>query len=249
LSAAQLADLAGDLAGVAMLLLGLLLPMQRRREAAARLVAWQGGLLALAAGAAALGGAGPYCWLMAFLALVVRALLLPERLRLAVGTDFARLRGAGASLDVGAFSLRGGGSSGPGGGGDVRPRAGGATLSGLGAVPSFLVGGGLAVLAFAAVTSAGAGMDAGTREGLALALATLLAGWLAILLGRGLPFGLVGLLAAENGALLGVVHAGGMFGLGAALAAVSPGLVACDLLAALRGRGHPLEALRKALRQ
>jgi hydrogenase-4 membrane subunit HyfE len=247
LSAAELADLAGDLAGVAMLLLGLLLPMQRRREAAARLVAWQGGLLALAAGAAALGGAGPYCWLMAFLALVVRALLLPERLRLAVGraegADAARLHGAGASY------LGGGDSVGRGGGSDVLPRAGGATPSGLGAVPSFLVGGGLAVLAFAAVTSAGAGMDAGTREGLALALAILLAGLLAILLGRGLPFGLVGLLAAENGALLGLVHAGGMFGLGAALAAVSPGLVACDLLAALRGRGHPLGALRKALRR
>ena len=211
-----LADALPNLAGVAMLLLGLLLPLRRRHAPAVRLVAAQGGLLALAAGSAAWGGAGPHFWLLALGALVGRALLLPTLMRLATGHDALPRDGRGTSLPSGAAS--------------------------------FFAGGGLAMLAVAAVTTAGVGMDGGTREGLALAFATLLAGLLAASSRRGVLPGLLGLLAAENGALLGVVHAGGAMPGAAALAVLSPGLVACVALA-LRGRGGLLRAVPWASRR
>ena len=182
---------------------------------AALLVA--GGLAtALAAAFAAWNGAGPHLWLLALGAFTGRALLLPALLPLATGR-------------VGSDGLR---------------RAAG-EASPVPAAASLLAGGGLAVLAVAAVVAAaGAGVESGMREGLALALATLLAGLLAMLLRRGAFSGLLGLLAAENGALLGLVQAGGGVPAAAALAVLSPGLVACVALA-LRGRG--LSAVAAAL--
>jgi hydrogenase-4 component E len=197
------------LAGAAMLLLGLLLPMARRRSAAARLAAAQGGMLALAAASAAWSGAGPHLWRVALGALAGRALLLPALLRLATDGNAAAPRAAA---------------------GEAMPPASGSATAPL------LAGGGLAVLAVAAATAVGAGLEPGTREGVALALATLLAGLLAMLLRRGVFSGLLGLLAAENGALLGLVQAGDGLPGAAALAVLSPGLVACVSLA-LRGRG------------
>ena len=98
---------------------------------------------------------------------------------------------------------------------------------------------------------AGAGIEPAVGEGLALALAILLAGFLAMLLGRGSASGLLGLVAAENGALLAVVHAGNaMPGVSAALAVLSPGLLGCVALAAARGgRGGFAEALPRAVRR
>jgi hydrogenase-4 component E len=220
LSAAPFADAIPNFAGAAMLLLGLLLPLRRGGAAAARLVAAQGGLLALAAASAAWGGSGPHLWLLALGAFAGRALLLPTLLRLASG------RAADTS---------------------PRPRAAAAPVPG--AVSSLVAGGALAVLAVAAVMTAGAGMEPGAREGSALALATLLAGLLAMVSRRGVLFGLLGLLAAENGALLGVVHAGGGAPGAAALAVLSPGLVFCVLLAATRGRGALAAALPWAPRR
>lgn len=221
-----------NLAGAAMLLLGLLLPTRQRRGAAARVAAWQGGLLALAAASTARGGeAGPLLWLLAFGALAGRALLLPALLRLpterAGGDAFPRADDHAASRT----------------GGDGPPHGGNATPTAPSATVSLLAGGGLAVLAVAAVMPAGAGMASGMREGLALALAVLLAGLLTMLLRRGVLFGLLGLLAAENGALLGLVHAGGAMPGAAALAVLSPGLVACVLLAARSGRGVSVQSL------
>lgn len=202
------------LAGTGMLLLGLLLPVARRHGAAARLVAAQGGLLALAAASAAWGGAGRHLWLLAVGALVGRALPVPVLLRLAAG------RSRGATWPPSA------------------PGAGG----------RFLLGGGLAVLAVAAVLPAGSGLEPATREGFAVALAALLTGLLAMLLSRGVASGLLGLLAAENGALLGLVHAGGAPG-AAVLAVLSPGLVACVLFAAMRARGAGPLTLSRAPRR
>ncbi len=215
-AASPLADALPGVAGVAMLLVGLLLPL-RQRGAAARLVAVQGGLLAAAAGSAAWGGAGRHLWLLALGALALRALALPTLLRSATGG--------------GAFPHAAGGAT--------SPRSGAASL---------LAGGGLAVLAVSVVTSAGVGVNGVAREGLALALATLLAGLLAASSRRGVLPGLVGLLAAENGALLGVVHAGGALPGALALAVLSPGLVACAALA-LRGRGDLLRAMPWAPRR
>ena len=82
---ATLVETVPNLAGAAMMLLGLLLPLGRRRAPAAapRLVAWQGGLLALAAASAAWSGAGArHLWFLALGALLARALLLPALLRL-----------------------------------------------------------------------------------------------------------------------------------------------------------------------
>lgn len=202
MNGASFAEALPNVAGAAMLLLGFALPTRRWPGAAARLVAWQGGLLALAAASAAWSGAAPpSLWFVAFGALAGRALLLPGLLRLAAGGD---------------------------GGRAVRREPGVAPL---------LLGGGLAVLAVAAVVPTGAGVAFGTREGLALALATLLVGLSAIRPRRGVSSGLGGLLAAENGALLGLVHAGWALPAAAALAVLSPGLVACAALAATRGGG------------
>ena len=203
------------LAGTAALLLGLLLPLQRRSAAAAaRLVAAQGGMVALAAASVAwIGAGGPHLWALALGALVGRTLFLPALVRLAAG-DGAGPRTAGGALPPGAAAGR------------------------------LLAGGGLAVLAVVAVAAVGAGVEAGTREGLALALATLLAGLLAALLRRGAPSGVLGLIAAENGALLGLVHAGHWLPGASALAVLSPGLLACVALAA-RGRG--LDAVSRVL--
>jgi hydrogenase-4 component E len=199
------------LAGAAMLLLGLLLPLRRRRAGAARLVAAQGGMLALAAAAAAWTGAGgPWLWALALGALAGRALVLPTLVRLATAGGQGVVPPATGEVPP-----------------PVAPGAAAARL---------LAGGVLAVLAVAAVVALGAGVEAGTREGLALALATLLAGLLAMALRRGAPSGLLGLLAAENGALLGLVHAGGGLPAAAVLAVLSPGLVACIALA-FHGRG------------
>ncbi len=224
MNGASLVDAVPNLAGAAMLLLGLFLPARRRRESAARLVAWQGGLLALAAASAAWrgGAAAPLLWVLAFGALAGRALPLSALLRSAAG-------GGG-----------GGAARGPEPAG-----SGGASL---------LLGGGLAVLAVAAVVPAGAaGVPAGTREGLGLALAALLVGLLAMRLRRGVFSGLLGLLAAENGALLGLVHAaGGTAALSgaAAFAVLSPGLVFCAVLAAARGGGvASVPSLLRALRR
>jgi hydrogenase-4 membrane subunit HyfE len=209
-TAAFLQEVIPNLAGAAMLLLGLLLPLRERVEAAGRLVAPQGGLLALAAGSAAWGGAGWHLWFLALGALVGRALLLPAMLRLATGG------GRGRGLPHGS-------------GRGAQPPA-------VSAVAFLLAGGGLAVLAAAAVLPTGPGLDSGMRGGLALALAALLAGLLATVPRRAPLRGLLGLFAAENGALLAVVHAGeGMPG-AAALAVLSPGLVTCFALAA-RARG------------
>lgn len=112
-----------------------------------------------------------------------------------------------------------------------------------GAAP-LLAGGGLAVLGVAAVLAVGAGAGAGARGGFALALATLVVGLLAMLQRRGVRSGMLGLLAAENGALLGLVHAGDGVPGAAALAVLSPGLVAC---VALASRGQGLAALANAL--
>lgn len=233
MSGASLADTVPNLAGVAMLLLGLLLPTRRRHGAATRLAAWQGGLLALAAASTAWGGeAGPLLWLLAVGALAGRALLLPALLRLATE------RAGGDAVP------RADDHAPPRTGGDGSPLGGSAAPTVPGATVSLLAGGGLAVLAVAAVMPAGAGMASGTREGLALALAVLLAGLLTMLLRRGVLFGLLGLLAAENGALLGLVHAGGAMPGAAALAVLSPGLVACVLLAARSGRGVSVQSLR-----
>ena len=213
-AATPAADAISNLAGAAMLLLGLLLPL-RRAAAAARLLAVQGGALALAAAAVAWGGAGggaggAQLWLLALGALAGRALSLPTLLRLAAGRA-----GAGRAA-----------------------RAGGA---------GFLVaGGGLAMLAAAAVVPAGTGLQPGTRVGLALALGVLLTGLLAALSRRGAPLRLLGLLAAENGALLALVHAGGG---AAALAVLSPGLVACAALAFRDGPDAVRGALPWALRR
>lgn len=283
-----------NLAGAAMLLLGLLLPTRRRHGSAARLAAWQGGLLALAAACAAWSGTeGAILWALAFAALAGRALLLPALLRLATargpggalprgdsatqgredGEAFPFDGGAPPQAGSGALSrvgdsmhgrledddLRLGGEAFPRAGGDAwRRGAGGAHQRGGGAAApvrsasvSLLAGGGLAVLAVAAVVPAGAGMASGTREGFALALAVLLAGLLTMALRRGVAFGLLGLLAAENGALLGLVHAGAAAPGATALAVVSPGLVACAALAAARvGGGVPLvQALLQAIRR
>ncbi len=225
MNGASLVDAVPNLAGAAMLLLGLFLPARRRRESAARLVAWQGGLLALAAASAAWrgGAAAPLLWVLAFGALAGRALPLSALLRSAAG--------------------------GGGGGGAAR----GPEPAGSGGA-SLLLGGGLAVLAVAAVVPAGAaGVPAGTREGLGLALAALLVGLLAMRLRRGVFSGLLGLLAAENGALLGLVHAaGGTAALSgaAAFAVLSPGLVFCAVLAAARGGGvASVPSLLRALRR
>jgi len=216
LNGGTFADAVPNLAGAAMLLLGLLLPLRQRGRAAARSVAWQGGLLALAAAVVASRGGGAQLWLLALGALAGRAVFLPTLLRLA---------SAGRS------------------GGDASARPG--ATPGAGAL--LLAGGGLAVLAVAAVSPAGSGVEAGAREGLALALAVLLAGLLAMIGRRGAPSALLGLIAAENGALLGVVHAGGVSG-AAVLAVLSPGLVACAALA-LRGSvaraGSPVGAARR----
>ncbi len=224
------ADSMVDLAGAAMLLLGLLLPVQRRCGAAARLAAWQGGFLALAAAVAAWNGGGNGLWLVAVVAAAGRAARLPALLRLATTSI-----GGGGDADAPSRAV-----------GASVSRAGSAAPAGPGTVATLLAGTGLAVLAAAAVAATGAGVEVGTREGLALALATLLAGLLAMLgrrRGGGVAFGLLGLVAAENGALLGLVHAGGTPGAAAAFAALSPGLVACVSLAALRGGG----ALRAAM--
>jgi hydrogenase-4 component E len=224
LSEAILADAVPNLAGVAMLLLGLMLPLGRRNAttASARLLAWQGGLLACAAAATAWGGAGgPHLWLLALGALAGRALALPTLLRAAMG------HAAGGAL--------------PGRGDAARPSMSGAV--------GIAAGGGLAMLAVAAVLAAGAGVQLGTREGLALSLAILLAGLLAMLARRGMVPGLLGLLAAENGALLGLVHAGDAVPGAAALAVLSPGLAGCVVLAS-RGRGGAVrDALPWALRR
>ena len=209
-----------------MLLLGLLLPLLRRRASAVapRLVAWQGGLLALAAACAAWSGAGArHLWLLALGALLARALLLPTLVRLGTGRT----------------------------GGDALPRAAGGTPASAPSVVRLLAGGGLAVLAATSVLPAGPGIEPAVGEGLALALAILLAGLLAMWLGRGSVSGLLGLVAAENGALLAVVHAGdAMPGLAAALAVLSPGLLGCIALAAVRGgRGGFSEALPWAVRR
>lgn len=216
MNGASFVEAVPNLAGAAMLLLGLLLPTRRRPGAAARLVAWQGGLLASAAACAAWGGAAtPALWAVALGALAGRALPLPALLRMAA----------------------------PHGGGGAATREPG------GAAP-LLLGGGLAVLAVAAVVPAGTAVAPGAREGFALALATLLCGLLAMRLRRGVSFGLAGLLAAENGALLGLVNAGGALPGAAALAVLSPGLVACVALAAARdGRGLSLRALLRAGRR
>lgn len=212
MNVASFAEAVPNLAGAAMLLLGLFLPTRRRPDAAARLVAWQGGLLALAAASAAWSGAAaPSFWFVAFGALAGRALLLPALLRMA--TD--------------------------GGGAAAREAAGPAPL---------LLGGGLAVLAVAAVVPTGAGVASGTQEGLALALATLLVGVLAMRLRRGVFSGLAGLVAAENGALLGLVHAGEALPGAAALAVLSPGFVACVALAAARGGGTQGVSMRTLFR-
>lgn len=205
-------DAIPNLAGAAMLLLGLLVPL-RRRVASARLVAVQGGLLALAAASAAWGGAGAHLWFLAFGAFAGRALLLPTLFRLAAARN----------------------------GPDGATRGGGAGL--------LVAGGGLAVLAIAAVVPAEAGLGPGTRVGLALALAILLLGLLTALLRRGVLSALLGLIAAENGALLATVHAGGG-ALGAlALAVLSPGLVLCVVLALRGGIGGVSGALPWALRR
>jgi hydrogenase-4 membrane subunit HyfE len=200
----MMADSVPNLAGVAMLLLGLALPLRRGVAAAARLVAAQGGLLAFAAAGAAAAessGAGPHLWLLALGALAGRALLVPTLFRLLAartGADRAEARvGGGAALLV--------------------------------------AGGGLAVLAVAALVPAGVGLAPGMRVGLALALAVLLLGLLTALLRRGVGFALLGLLAAENGALLALVHAGGALPGAAALAVLSPGLVASIALASRGG--------------
>ncbi len=166
----------------------------------------QGGALALAAASAAWSGTGP-----------------PGLWLLALGAFAGRALFLPALLRLAAA-----------GRGALRPAA----PPGLAAsAAAFLVtGGGLAVLALAATAAAGTGVDPGTREGLALALAASLAGLLAMLLRRGVFSALLGLLAAENGALLGVVHAGDKLPAAAALAVLSPGLVACIALA-LRGGG------------
>ena len=225
MSAASLAaEAVPNLAGAAMLLLGLLLPLGSRRASAAaapRWVAWQGGLLALAAASAAWSGAGGWhLWVLAFGALAGRALLLPGLLRMATGRV----------------------------GGDAPPRGAPASVPG---VVRLLAGGGLAVLAAASVLPAGTGMEPGAGEGLALALGILLAGLLAMLLRRGVVSGLLGLVAAENGALLAVVHAGDALPGAAALAVLSPGLLGCVALAAARehGRDDVLRALPWAMRR
>jgi hydrogenase-4 component E len=210
-AATLLAEAVPNLAGAAMLLLGFLLPLRARSATgAARLVAWQGGLLACAAGAAAWGGAaGPQLWPLAIGALAGRALPLPTLLRLATGCAV----------------------------GDPPRRSGGAARrSSVSDAVTLLAGGGLAVLSAAAVlAAAGTGMEQGTREGLALALATLLTGLLAMLLRRGVVHGLLGLVAAENGALLALVHAGDAAVPGAAaLAVLSPGIAGCVALASRR---------------
>ncbi len=193
------------LAGMAMLLLGLLLPTRVRLDQATRLAAWQGGLLALAAAAAAWNGA-VLLWPLAAVALSGRAVLLPALVRRATG----------------------GAASG-------RPPA-------RSVVGSLLAGTVLAVLAVAAVVPPGAGDGvAGMREGAGVALAVLLAGMLASAARRGLGFGLIGLLAAENGALLGLVEAGAAgvpLPVAASLAVLSPGLLAAAALAARRGGGR-----------
>jgi hypothetical protein len=112
-----------------------------------------------------------------------------------------------------------------------------------GAAP-LLLGGGLAVLAVAAVVPAGGGVAPGGLGGLGAGARVLLAGLLAARLRRDLPSGLLGLLAAENGALLGLVHAGETLPGVAALAVLSPGLAACAALAATRGgRGFSVRSL------
>lgn len=255
-AAPALAEAMPNLAGVAMLLLGLLVPTRRRRDAAARLVAWQGGLLGAAAATAAWGGgavsAGPPLWLLAFGALAGRGLLLPALLRLAArpAGGGALSRSAGSALPPLGGDARpsSGGDAIPHPGGNAPPRAGGLafpqafglTLRGTpNAAASLLAGGCLSVLAVAAVIPAGAGVAPGTREGMALALAVLLAGLLTMFLRRDVPFGMLGLLAAENGALLGLVHTcgGALPGAAALAAALSPGLAACLVLAA-RGGGE-----------
>ena len=212
MNGASFVEAVPNLAGAAMLLIGLFLPTRRRRDSAARLVAWQGGLLALAAASAAWVGPVPQSlWFLSCAALAGRALLLPGLLRMAAGGETAAAARAPAAAPL-------------------------------------LLGGGLAVLAVAAVVPTGAGVAPGTREGFALALATLLAGVLAMRLRRGVFSGLAGLMAAENGALLGLVHAGGALPGAAALAVLSPGLVACVALAATRGGGARGVFVRTLLR-
>jgi hydrogenase-4 component E len=222
LSAALLGEALPNLAGAAMLLLGLLLPLGQRRAsaAAARLVAWQGGLLALAAASAAWSEAGVrHLWVLALGALLARALLLPTLLRLGTGRTRA----------------------------DALPRAADGTPASAPRVVPLLAGGGLAVLATASILPAGTGLEPGVGEGLALALAILLLGLLAMLLGRGVASGLLGLVAAENGALLALVHAGDTMPGAAVLAVLSPGLLGFIALAA-RGRGGVSDGLPWALR-
>jgi hydrogenase-4 component E len=224
LSAVELvAEAVPNLAGAAMLLLGLLLPLAPRgaSPAAPRLVAWQGGMLALAAASVAWSGEGArHLWVLALGALAGRALVLPTLLR--AGTTGRR--------DGDALTREAGAASGSG-------------------VARLLAGGGLAVLAAACVLPGAAGMEPGRGEGLALALGILLAGLLAILSRRGLASGLLGLVAAENGALLAVVHAGDAVPAAAALAVLSPGLAGCVVLAS-RGRGDAVrDALPWALRR
>lgn len=205
MSATAFAAVLPNLAGVAMLLLGLRLPLRGERdvEGAARSVAWQGALLALAAGAAASGGAGPHLWLLACGAIGGRALLLPVLMRSA----------AGSGMTAGA----------------------GSTTAPARAIVRLLAGGGLASLAAAVVLPAGAALGSGMREGLALSLAILLVGLLAMLGRRRAPLDLLGLIAAENGALLALVHAGAAAPGAVALAVFSPGLVACVALASRGG--------------
>ena len=221
MSAALVGEALPNLAGAAMLLLGLLLPLGPRRAsaAAARLVAWQGGLLALAAASAAWSEAGVrHLWVLALGALLARALLLPTLLRSGTGRTRA----------------------------DALPRAADGTPASAPRVVPLLAGGGLAVRD-GFDTACGDRIGAGGGRGLGAGACHPALGTPGDAAAARRGVGLLGLVAAENGALLALVHAGDTMPGAAVLTVLSPGLLGFVAFAA-RGRGGVSDGLPWALR-